>query len=344
MEKKSCMLPLVAPRVFKEALSPQRERLIRYIDKKWVNSTVLHFWFQENNPYKGAEKQKDAVRKAWKEWKNLGIGLEFKEVSAASEAEIRIGFQPGSSWSYVGRDCIDLDIPSDEPTMNLGWDLTDEYGYDTALHEIGHALGFPHEHQNPNAGIQWDEEKVYRTFAAPPNSWERNTTFYNIIRKIPARDVSGSDWDKDSIMHYAFPKGLILVPEEYKTKPLIPAAGLSEVDIAEVKKFYPEAEQNEAEELQPFLSRLLSLQPGEQKDYVVRPRESRWYTMASFGPLDSVMVLFEEQDGEPVYLAGNDDSGSSENARIEYRLLKGKTYFLRLRLYSASGDGGIMVW
>ena len=47
-----------------------------------------------------------------------------------------------------------------ERTMNFGWDLTTSYGHDTALHEIGHTLGFPHEHQNPTAGIVWNEPAV----------------------------------------------------------------------------------------------------------------------------------------------------------------------------------------
>ena len=37
-------------------------------------------------------------------------------------------------------------------------------------------------------------------------------------------------------MHYEFPAGLIKVPEEYRTAPLIPAPGLSILDISEVKK------------------------------------------------------------------------------------------------------------
>lgn len=37
-------------------------------------------------------------------------------------------------------------------------------------------------------------------------------------------------------MHYEFPAGLIKVPEEYRTVPLIPAPGLSILDISEVKK------------------------------------------------------------------------------------------------------------
>jgi len=82
-------------------------------------------------------------------------------VFVPAEAELRIGFMPGDgSWSYLGRDC--LLVPQGERTMNFGWDLRTSYGRSTARHEIGHALGMPHEHQNPHAGIIWDTEAVYR--------------------------------------------------------------------------------------------------------------------------------------------------------------------------------------
>ena len=42
-----------------------------------------------------------------------------------------------------------------------------------------------------------------------PNSWPREKTFWNIIRKIPPDSVQGSSWDPDSIMHYPFEAGLI---------------------------------------------------------------------------------------------------------------------------------------
>ncbi|WP_374089487.1 hypothetical protein [Methylomicrobium lacus] len=62
--------------------------------------------------------------------------------------------------------------------MNFGWNLTEAASeIDTAIHEIGHTLGFPHEHQNPNSGIAWDEEAVYHSLAQPPNSWSREVTF-----------------------------------------------------------------------------------------------------------------------------------------------------------------------
>ena len=62
--------------------------------------------------------------------------------------------------------------------------------------------------------------------------------------------------------------------------------------------------------------------------------------------MDTVIVLFEDDDGKPVYLDGDDDSGTNYNSKIEIRLIKGRTYYLRLRLYYSTGvgQGGIMLW
>ncbi|MHC5076704.1 MAG: hypothetical protein ACYTFM_09780, partial [Planctomycetota bacterium] len=91
-----CSLPLIPERQLEEVVNPYIESLIRYIEKKWVNHTVLHYHFLEvQEAWKGDESQKQVVRDSFKEWKDLGIGLEFKEVSNAADAEIRIGFESG---------------------------------------------------------------------------------------------------------------------------------------------------------------------------------------------------------------------------------------------------------
>lgn len=342
-----CCLPVVPDRQLEANIDPNRESLIRYIEKKWVNQTVLHYYFMEvPKKWRGDEAQKQVVGESFTAWKALGIGLEFRKVTDGADAEIRIGFEPGGSWSYVGRDAIDLVPNINDRTMNFGWDLTTPYGRDTALHEIGHALGFPHEHQNPNAGIVWDQEAVYSYFGGPPNYWDRDKSFYNIIRKISPAAVQGSQWDKDSIMHYQFPSGVIITPGEYQTQPLLPAAGLSGMDIDEVKKFYPERKESQKLKLEPYLSRLVDIKAGEQLDFVIQPLVSRRYTIQTFGDLDTVIVLFEDVNGEPVYLAGDDDSGTDFNARIENRLMHDRTYYLRLRLYyaHATGQGAVMLW
>ena len=340
-----CDSPQVAERVLAEDLDPGRAALIRYNEKKWVNETVLQYHFLQNPELRGASHQEDAVRDAFQIWKDLGIGLEFVETALAEEAEIRIGFKPGNSWSYTGRDILKITDPTKQ-TMNYGWDLRTPYGRDTALHEIGHVLGFPHEHQNPRAGIVWNEEKVLEHFSGPPNNWHPDKTHWNILRKIPAQDLDGTNWDPDSIMHYRFDAGLIAFPLQYRTQPLIPTPGLSDTDIQEVQRFYPPVDDGpDLMPLAPFQSQTISIDPGEQLNFVIEPTQSRDYTIQTFGPIDTVTVLFEEIDGQPRFLAGDDNSGQNKNALIQTRLFRGRRYILRIRLYFAeqSGIGAVMV-
>lgn len=344
-----CQLPVVPVRTLDENIAPSREALIRSNEKKWVNQTVLHYHFLDSPAHwKGDNNQKEIVRQSFRDWRNLGIGLEFVEVSDRAEAEIRIGFEGqstnrGRSWSYVGRDAIDFVPNLNERTMNFGWDLTTPFGKDTALHEIGHALGFHHEHQNPNAGIVWDEEAVYTHFAGEPNFWPREVTYRNILHKISPTAIEGSLWDKDSIMHYSFAAGLIQSPSEFETHPLIPVPGLSPTDIAEVKKFYPGTNAS-LTELRPSQAVTVNIHPSEQLNFVIRPNSSRNYTIQTLGELDTVIVLFEEINGSPVYMAGDDDSGTDYNAQIRMHLIKDRVYILRLRLYSSGATGqGVVI-
>ena len=338
-----CSQPVVSERTFAMDVNDIRASLIRNSDKKWVNGTRLHYFFFKNTQWQGTAAERAVVTEAFEAWKNLGIGLDFEEVSAPEDAEVRIGFQRGDgAWSYLGRDV--LDQAQGDRTMNFGWNIRTDI--DTAIHEIGHTLGFPHEHQNPNAGIVWDEEAVYADLARPPNSWSREKTHWNIIRKLPQSEVEGSDWDKDSIMHYPFSAGMILQPEEFRTRALQPADGLSARDKAWAKHFYPELSEADYRVLKPFQSIRASINPGEQLNFTIKPAATRKYEMATFGSADTVMVLFEESDGEPRYLSGDDDSGESLNSRIEYKLFAGRTYILRVRLYwqHRKGDFGVMLW
>ena len=344
-----CTLPEVQERDLSHITDGKRQRLIALMAKVWVNGTnITYYFFKEPAHWRGGSRQEEAVREALAAWKGLGIGLTFQEVDQPEDAMIRIGFdQSDGSWSYVGRDNIDYASDPATRTTNYGWDLTTPYGHDTALHELGHVLGFPHEHQNPKAGIVWDEEKVYESLGGPPNNWPRETTHWNIIRKIPANTVDGSDWDKDSIMHYQFEAGLIKQPEVYQTQPLIPASGLSQLDIETVRRLYPPLEK-QVPELRPFESQRFSIAAGEQVDFLIKPPINRQYTLQTFGEMDTVMVLgrFEMRDGTPEYLAGDDDSGTDFNAKLTARLHRNREYLVRTRLYYAlsEGSGAIMIF
>ena len=346
----NCALPKTMPRELPAGLAPNRLRLIRMNEKKWANGTVLHYYFFDrptdgyNGSWVGAAAQKDVVRNAFQAWKDLGIGLEFREGPDRADAEVRIGFMDGDgSWSYLGRDIIDLVPDPNERTMNFGWDLTTDYGWDTALHEIGHTLGFPHEHQNPYAGIVWNEQAVYDYFRGYPNNWDDETIEWNILRKLSVSEVTGSDWDSDSIMHYRFPAGVIEQPLEYAGG-LVPEAGLSPVDIEEVLRFYPSLEEVKEPELKSYESQRLMIGAGEQVNFRIRPQYTRRYTLQTFGQADTVMVLFEDGENEAIYIQGDDDSGYDRNALIRERLYRGREYILRVRLYYSDIAGETAVF
>ncbi|MGE5697845.1 MAG: M12 family metallopeptidase [Candidatus Sericytochromatia bacterium] len=328
--------------------NPERQRAIIALATKWMNNTVLHYAFFKSGRWKVPPEQAAVIRKAFKLWQDLPIGIRFAEVDSLGETEIRIGYAREGSWSYVGRQI--LDKPLNERTMNFGWPLDrDDYGLTTAIHEIGHTLGMPHEHQNPFAGIVWNEEAVYKYLGGPPNNWPRETTFHNVLRKIDPAEVTGSNWDPDSVMEYQFPAGLINEPADYRNG-IFPPGTLSPLDKTWAQTWYPATGSRTRGRSEPRLREseavTVDLAAGEQIDYVIRVDETRKYTIGTFGATDTLLTLFEEVDGQPRFLAGDDDSGSDRTASISHRLRPGRTYHVRMRvIYKGSrGTVTLMYW
>ena len=341
-----CALPQIPERPIGSGVSDLREGLIRYTQRKWVNGTTLRYYFFDKAPLKGHPSNVKLVRKAFQVWQDLGIGLQFEETKSIAEAELRIAFLQGDgSWSYVGTD--NLSGPGqNEPTMNFGWDLRPEApGLDTPLHEIGHAMGFPHEHQNPFSGIVWDVEAVHRYFSGPPNFWDEGAIEHNILRKLKSHEVTGSGWDPESVMHYAFEAGLIRRPSKYSTG-LRPSGGLSETDKSEALKFYPSQSDVTLRSLKPMAVDILNVPPTGQVDYLLQPDETRDYTLRTIGAVDTLLVLFRKDGKRSVYMAGSDDSGFDRNAEIITRLEEGQDYILRARVLSKYGtdEAAVLYW
>jgi hypothetical protein len=338
-----CALPPVAPPVYDEVVTGPRLDAINRFGKLWANGTQITYHLFSNGALAGSEADKAETRKAFQTWKNQGIGLEFKEVESSASAMLRIGYVANAgSWSYVGTDNLGMKTPG-ERTMNFGWPLTTAYGRDTALHEIGHALGLSHEHQNPNAGIVWNEPRVRQYFAGPPNNWTQSQIERNILNKLDAGHTVGSTWDPDSIMEYQFPAGMIDVPPIYRTRPLVPAGGLSKLDKDWVRSSYPPLKQSTPPALSPFESQLVAAASGGLSQFSLKPRKSGKVTIRLFGESDATLLLYEVgADGER-YVAGASDAGNAANSEITERLHADRTYLVKVMVIYAPEPNALSV-
>jgi hypothetical protein len=144
-------------------------------------------------------------------------------------------------------------------------------------------------------------------------------------------------------MEYEFEPGLIDEPDQYDINGLTPPGTLSDADKEWARQWYP-GFNSELTTLQPFQSVAAALTSGQQIDFAIRPTASRKFTIETKGASDTLLVLFEDINGEPRYLSGDDDSGEDRNASITYKLFEGRSYIVRLRLYypGLSGTTSLM--
>lgn len=344
MVEQQCNMPSVPPREFSSDVSPFRQRLIIWTSQKWVAGTTLRYCFMDQYPLDGWNQ--DLVREGAQDWVDTGFGLQLVETTNLDEADIRIaGISGIGTWAYLGR--YNWQVPKSEPNMNYGWDLRqDSRGKGVAIHEFGHALGYPHEHQSPFAGLEWDREAVYARYGGSPNNWDRDDIDRNILNKWSASAVEGSLWDWRSIMQYSFGAGLILSPEEFRNGVRPPGNRLSEIDIQRALIDYPPQVKKELPTLEPMVLESLILGAGEQASYRIKPRSDTRANIQTIGSADTVLVLQEEKSGETVFVAGDDDSGVDRNSHVTATLKGGVKYQVHVKLFapSQSGTAGLVMW
>ena len=85
-----CAAPPRTMPVLSPSISFDRQRAIVLTRAKWANGTTLRYCFTG-----GPDDQRAVVRSCFEEWKGLGIGLTFTEVTQPAEAEVRDRLRAG---------------------------------------------------------------------------------------------------------------------------------------------------------------------------------------------------------------------------------------------------------
>ena len=302
-----------------------RLRAIAPVGKQWPKGTVLTVAFMG-----GTEQQRSFVRSIIPQWETkCGIRFEFKP---SLPAMIRIGFDSGDgAWSYVGTDCAS--IPTNQATTNLGW-----LDQAVVLHEIGHALSFLHEHQNPSGGLQWDREAVIADLSGAPNYWSVAEIEHNVLNKYSVDQILGTDFDSKSIMLYSFPASWTTngFSAPWNTS-------ISVQDAAFANRLYPLATDPPVVRPKipvrvPVLATLSQARAVNEYDLVIETRGV--YIVETGGGLDLVLAVYRDS----TLLGQDDDAGRGRNSRLELMLDPG-TYRATVRHYSTgTGKYGVMCW
>ncbi len=302
-------------------------RAMSPIGKAWMNGSTLHVRF-----IGGTAKQR-AIAQEQAGWWSMVANLKFV-FDDAPNAEIRISFDPDDgAWSYVGTDC--RSIPVNQPTMNLGF-----LDGGTAAHEFGHAIGLAHEHQNPQGGIEWNEDVVIRELSQSPNFWDEATARHNVLKKYEASQIKATKFDPDSIMLYFFPATWTKNGIATKANEVISAMDKAFVAGAQM---YPKnaVTTATATELKVNATKRTSAaigKVGEEDLFVFTADRTGTYTVDTRGPTDTVMKLFGP-DSETALIAEDDDSGLESNARIARSLIPGR-YFIQVRHFNRKAGMG----
>jgi hypothetical protein len=214
--------------------APTAEHIAVLTTKYWGNPGVhLTVGFLDNPP---ADLRARILQhmNAWSQSANV----QFVESPTNPDVRVtRAGGATGGYWSYVGTD-VKM-IPAGQPTMNLeGFTMnTPESEFHRVVrHEIGHTMGFPHEHMRRQIVAKIDPNKAIAYFRRT-QGWSKAQVQAQVLTAIEDSSLLGTpNADPSSIMCYQLPGSIMK-----DGQPVVGGLDIDASDFAFAASIYPKA-------------------------------------------------------------------------------------------------------
>jgi hypothetical protein len=148
--------------------------------------------------------------------------------------DVRIARAADGFWSYLGTDI--RGIPQNQPTMNLqGFTMnTPESEFHRVVrHEVGHTLGFPHEHMRRAIVQRLDPQKTIAYFQRT-QGWSAATVRQQVLTPLDESALIANAADVVGIMCYALPASITT-----DGQPIPGGLDIDESDYQLAAKVYP---------------------------------------------------------------------------------------------------------
>ncbi|XP_076456729.1 zinc metalloproteinase nas-37-like [Babylonia areolata] len=162
----------------------RRKRKVTYSEKK-IWTLPIPYLFDQSPEYKLNSSEMERVKRAMAHLEGLTC-ITFREVNTSDPVRPILSFKKDSGcWSYVGKEYAFRyqEVSTGEGCFEFG----------TLLHELGHAIGFWHEHSRP------DREAFIRVH---PERVRPGEEFNFKVESWGQLDNKGVPYDVGSIMHY----------------------------------------------------------------------------------------------------------------------------------------------
>lgn len=189
-----------------------------------ARKATLGVTFMESTPIELQNRIIDHAN-AW----DCGITFELSRYG-----QVRITREGDGYWSYLGTDI--MTIPTNRPTMCLsGFTMnTPENEFTRVVrHEIGHTLGFVHEHMRRELVEQIDPVKAYSFFRLT-QGWSKQMVNAQVLTPLSINSIIGTPADQTSIMCYQLPGSITR-----SGKPIVGGLDINEWDRSFAQKLYP---------------------------------------------------------------------------------------------------------